>query len=384
MMALAVGLLLAALVVLIALFVRAGVDEESEEEAESVGRVREDAPMRPLLLGINYLLSDAPDAALKSFIEAARMHGDAVEIYMALGEMFRARGEYMRAVRIHQNLLARPDLNEEQRFAAAWALAVDFHRGGFLDRALRQYARVLEMRPDHLPALRASLRIREDAGEWDEALALLARIERLEDTPQALHRAYLLAQKAHDAQAAGDHEHARQLAEDALAEDAGCGLAHLVRMRLALADGDSEALVRALEDWAAQAPDTLAAGLAEAVQAEEAMRARVRDWLGARVRAKKAHEDWVLAWLEGEERKQAEADRRAWGFTPKTLHGWLRLLAATREGEDGDFARTWREGAPDWRCAACGVELREIRWRCPQCHAWGTMRPIEEEPCRPA
>ncbi len=374
------GLLLAAVVVLIALFVRAGGQDEEERPREEQDPA---ASMRPLLLGINYLLADAPDRALRSLIEAAHMHGDAAEIYMALGEMFRARGEYLRAVRIHQNLLARPDLDDEQRFAAAWALAQDFHKGGFLDRALRQYARVLEMRPDHAPAIEASLRIREDAGEWDEALALLARLERLQDGDASRHRAYLLAQKAREALERGDAEAARTLADEALAADAGCALARLVQLRMARAE-PPERIVALLEDWRRHAPETLAVALAElAESAPEATVAQVRAWLGARVAAGEAPEHWVLAWLEHEPRAQAARDAQDWGFRPRTLHGWLRWQAATRADADGEIARAWRAQAHEWRCAQCGVELREIRWRCPQCHAWGTMVPLEDG-CAPA
>lgn len=89
-----------ALVVLVALLLRP-VQKGSE------ARVEEDERISPLLRGINYLLSDEPDRALQEMVQVARLRSEAAEVYMALGEMFRSKGEIGRAVRIHQNLLAR-------------------------------------------------------------------------------------------------------------------------------------------------------------------------------------------------------------------------------------------------------------------------------------
>ncbi|RME80890.1 MAG: heat-shock protein, partial [Zetaproteobacteria bacterium] len=88
----------AAIVVLVAVFVR------PSEPAEDDSRPDPDAAIRPLVRGIHYLVAEDPDRALHELVEVARTHGaELAEVYLALGDLFRARGEYLRAVRIHQS-----------------------------------------------------------------------------------------------------------------------------------------------------------------------------------------------------------------------------------------------------------------------------------------
>ncbi len=112
-----------ALVVLVALMLRP-LQKEAEEKP------KEDARISPLLRGINFLLSDEPDRALQEMVQVARLRSEAADVYMALGEMFRSKGEIGRAVRIHQNLLARPDLPSGMYLQVHLALAQDFQTLG--------------------------------------------------------------------------------------------------------------------------------------------------------------------------------------------------------------------------------------------------------------
>jgi len=372
------GIVLVAIVVILALHAR-----PKEEKPPPKDKLDD---LRPLLRGINYLLTDQPDQALRTLIEVAHHHSELAEVYLALGEMFRARGEYMRAVRIHQSLLARPNLSAELQLQAAWALAKDYHAGGLLDRALRQYARVLELAPDHLPALEASLRIREDSSEWDEALKLLARIERLEGNRRPAHRAALLAQKALQALQQGQLLQAQSLADEALALDRSCGAAWLVHLRSALQRDDADQTCKVLHDWREHAQASWPAAVAEAAQRASS---QVRDGVFRWLRAHTPDEAAALFWIENEYRlggvRAAEEAAKALGMEqPQSLRSWIRLQAFVRSDRIGALARDWSKTLPNWRCKQCGVELREIRWRCPQCHQWNTMQPItEEDACAP-
>ena len=130
---------------------------------------QEDARIPPLLRGINYLLSDEPDRALRELVHVAKLQTETAEVYLALGDMFRNKGEFGRAVRIHQNLLARPDLPRPLHLQARLALAMDFQAGGLLGRAIQQFSQVLDEQPGHVQALEASLHIREQGREWEMA-----------------------------------------------------------------------------------------------------------------------------------------------------------------------------------------------------------------------
>ena len=85
--------------------------------------------------GLNFLLNEQPDKAIESFIEVVKVDPQTIDLHFALGSLFRRQGEIDRAIRMHQNLLDRPDLPADKRTAATFELAQDFHRAGLLDRA---------------------------------------------------------------------------------------------------------------------------------------------------------------------------------------------------------------------------------------------------------
>ena len=85
--------------------------------------------------GLNYLLNEQQDKAIDAFIEAVQRDPDTSELHFALGNLFRRRGEFERAVRVHQHLLARADLSNADRDRAQYDLALDFVKAGILDRA---------------------------------------------------------------------------------------------------------------------------------------------------------------------------------------------------------------------------------------------------------
>src|SRR6187397_386353 len=76
--------------------------------------------------GLNFLLNEQPDKAIEAFIEVVKVDPQTIELHFALGSLFRRRGEYDRAIRMHQNLLERADLGEEQRLQAQVELGQDY------------------------------------------------------------------------------------------------------------------------------------------------------------------------------------------------------------------------------------------------------------------
>src|SRR5450631_3796702 len=85
--------------------------------------------------GLNFLLNEQPDKAIEAFIEVVKVDPETIELHFALGSLVRRRGETERAIRMHQNLLERGDLGQEQRLAAMFELGQDYLKAGLLDRA---------------------------------------------------------------------------------------------------------------------------------------------------------------------------------------------------------------------------------------------------------
>jgi len=363
----------ASLLVLIALVL---IPRRDESDGQALA---EDERITPLLRGINYLLSDEPDRALQEMVQVARLRSEAAEVYMALGEMFRAKGEYGRAVRIHQNLLARPDLPANMRVLSMYALARDFHAGGLLDRALQHYRKVLDLQSDHVDALEASLRIREQSSEWMLAEELLSRLEQVCRTSYGSHRAYLFAELAGQSLKGSHKEEAVQYAQRALALDASCAPARMVLVRLALQKSESAAANEAAKDLYASNPEHFSLLLSDLVAHEKYYRSSGKAML-MQLWQQHPDEEMALAWIEVvAERNQQQACALAaeLDYKPSGLRSVLRLQAATGDTLEAKFAREWRMTVKNYVCEQCGVEVKVVRWQCPQCHTWGSMHPIK-------
>src|SRR4051795_3760455 len=83
--------------------------------------------------GLNFLLNEQQDKAIDAFIDAVQNDPDTAELHFALGNLFRRRGEFERAVRVHQHLLNRADLNSAERDRAQHELAQDYMKAGLFD-----------------------------------------------------------------------------------------------------------------------------------------------------------------------------------------------------------------------------------------------------------
>ncbi len=361
----------AALVTLVALllFPQQDVDEDDAR--------REDERISPLLRGINYLLSDQPDRALQEMVQVARLRSEAADVYMALGEMFRARGEYGRAVRIHQNLLARPDLPDDMKLEAHYALAVDFQTGGLLDRALKQYSKLLELKPDHVPALKASLRIREQSSEWLEAEALLSRLEQVQNTSYRAHRAYLFAQMAEKCLQEGAIEDAGHYAARATELEPSCAPACFVLFELALRGGQWQQAGEILRSLAEHNREHFPLILPYMMKYEDYYQQEGRRLL-LDIWQRSHDEELALSWMEhvgASDRDAARALQKELAFEPANLRARLRIEAVFEDEQRPLFARAWRRQVNNYICEQCGVGVKTLRWQCPQCHAWGSMHP---------
>ena len=120
--------------------------------------------------GINYLLNEQPDKAIEAFIKVLEVDSETVETHLALGNLYRRRGEVDRAIRIHQNLIARPNLESEQRSEALLELGHDYLSAGLLDRAENLLQELADSGDYRVQALRQLIDIYEQEKDWDKAI----------------------------------------------------------------------------------------------------------------------------------------------------------------------------------------------------------------------
>ena len=129
------------------------------------------------LKGLNFLLNEQPDKAIEIFIQLLEVNTDTVETHLALGSLFRRRGEVDRAIRIHQNLIARPTLNQEQRAQALYDLGQDYMRAGLFDRAETLFSELIDSGPHTESALRQLIDIYQQEKDWAKAIETARRVE---------------------------------------------------------------------------------------------------------------------------------------------------------------------------------------------------------------
>jgi lipopolysaccharide biosynthesis regulator YciM len=175
----------------------------------------DDALRRALLLVVEREL----DAAQEILAAVVRRDSDEIDAYLALARVYRLRGEIGRAIRIHQNLLLRRDLDEDQHSLALAGLAGDFRQGGFLRRSIAAYEELLDRSPDHRAALRALVRLLADARDFPRALQLERRLARLEGRNLRSARAPLQVEMAEALRAEGRQDEARRTLRKALRGD---------------------------------------------------------------------------------------------------------------------------------------------------------------------
>ena len=225
--------------------------------------------------GLNYLLNEQPDKAIQVFLELAEVNQDTVETHMALGSLFRRRGEVDRAIRFHQNIIAKPGLEPEQRTQALLELGEDYMRAGLLDRAERLFAELIETDAHTPSALRSLLEIYQQEKDWEKALEQAQRLEQVSGEHMGGVMAQFCCEMAEAALADNDRERARRHLRQARRHDPRCIRARFVLAELSAQEGDYKA---ALELYYS-ARELKAAGLRSQKPGwtEEIIQGKVRD-----------------------------------------------------------------------------------------------------------
>src|SRR5215213_3486459 len=154
--------------------------------------------------GLNFLLNEQQDQAIDAFIEAVQNDPDTSELHFALGNLFRRRGEYERAVRVHEHLLGRADLTKQERDQAQHGLAQDYMKAGLFDRAEEAY-RALAGTSFDTEARLALLDLHERSRDWRAAVAVAEHLEKSGSGSFASRIAHYHCELALEADAAGRH-----------------------------------------------------------------------------------------------------------------------------------------------------------------------------------
>ena len=348
--------------------------------------------------GLNFLLNEQQDQAIDAFIEAVQNDPDTQELHFALGNLFRRRGEYQRAVRVHEHLLSRGDLSRADRERAQHALAQDFLRAGLLDRAEAALQK-LEGTPYQNEARLALLAIYERSREWVQAAEVARKLDTTDELASYGTRlAHHLCEQAAERVARGDADAAAQLLAQAIATAPKAPRPAIDMAALQLRQGEPARafdLLIALADTAPLALPLYAALLQQAAVATrrtgEAIALLQRRYAAApSIDVLEALIALGAAPPGATPGDDATASPRDGYITHLEHHPSLvaasRWLAAERFEHEAfhlPVQRALDQAARPlmrYRCAACGFEANQYFWHCPGCQAWDSYPPrrIEE------
>jgi len=198
-----------------------------------------EAQSKVFLNATQYLISGNRDLAIKEFLNAVDINRETVETYFALGGLFRSNGEIEKAISIHRSLIARENISEFHRLRALKELALDFDKGGFVDKALETYKDVLKINRDQPDVIQSVCRIYEDIGNWENAYNYRIMLSKVSHENQAETIAHILVQKAEGSFEKGNFKKCLEDLEDAF-RFAPSVSARILRLKLYLHSGDLE------------------------------------------------------------------------------------------------------------------------------------------------
>ncbi len=341
--------------------------------------------------GLNFLLNEQQDQAIDAFIEAVQNDPDTSDLHFALGNLFRRRGEYERAVRVHQHLLSRGDLGQDERHRAQHALALDYLKAGLLDRA-EEALLALEGTRFEAEARLALLANYERSRDWPGAARVAHLLEGSEQGSFAVRRAHYLCEQAAEQMTSGGSAQAQTLLLEAIATAPEAARARMALAELQTGADESkhawDTLCQALAQCPAAAP-LIAPALAQAAVAADRVPqtlALLEDYYAATPALDVL--DAIVTLQSLDPARHASARERYALHLEKepslvAATKWIAGEVLSKEQFHPHVQRALDHAVKPlsrYRCMACGFEATRYFWQCPGCQAWDSYptRRIEE------
>ncbi len=345
------------------------------------------------LKGLNYLLNEQPDKALEVFIDLVDVDTETVETHLVLGNMFRRRGEVDRAIRIHQNLIARPTLEAVDKSTALLELAKDYLKAGLLDRAESLLKDVIDIGIQTDEAYPLLLGLYEQEKEWELAIQTTKKLEKVMGKKLnhiTAHYYCELSEVALDKADDDPQKIAKQLAKKALSSDKNCARASVLLGHIAMHEENYKSAIKFYIAVAKQKPEYLPEVFMDLRKAfieqndyegfKQFLRNIKDSSLGGLTLSNllenldedDAEKKLILDWLlEKSELSLLEVN----GFlkSKTSEHESVSELGLAKIQES---VEQFISNRSTHQCKQCGFHGKLLYWQCPSCHNWGTVVPI--------
>ncbi|HXH32357.1 MAG TPA: hypothetical protein VNJ01_16270 [Bacteriovoracaceae bacterium] len=355
-----------------------------------------EAQSRIFLNATQYLISGNKDLAIKEFLNAVDLNRETIDTYFALGGLFRSNGEIEKAISIHRSLIARESISESTRLQALKELALDFDKGGFIDKAIETYKDVLKINRDQQDVITNLCRIYEDIEDWDQAYNYRIMLSKVGHQNQSETISHILVQKAKALFESGQFKACAEELEDAF-RFAPSVSAKILRLRLFIVMGNMESANGLLLELLKEHPMyatfifvSLENFNPKFPQKEEyqGRLQKLKDYfLGLKDLDLMSSPSVVLSKIRLLKDLQKTGD--AFSLLDEWMKGhghsdvlkveYIKILIEVGKVDEAlhhtkALLNTLHSSLTRHYCSQCGYNSDDIFWRCPQCHNWETIQ----------
>lgn len=346
--------------------------------------------------GLNYFLNDQEDAAIDTFIHALDVSTETLETHLALGNLLRKRGEVSRAIKVHQNLLARPGLPVDRSQQVQLELAKDFVKSGLMDRAEVLLQELVTGANTSIKGqcLKYLIKIYRDEKEWLKGINAINQLsgKRFAKLPEQwrLIQSQFYCELAQEALARSDYLVCRRQLKLAIGADKNSVRANLILAELEQQLGHYKEAIRTLQQIPFQDPAYLPEMLPHMVDCYR-MSGNLRGLRKALEQLLESHSHPAvvleIADLIACDQGQSAAiefmadkinDAPSVRVAEKMLSIQSQADSASPALQLAETAvRSLQQGRAKYRCNQCGFGGRQLHWLCPSCKSWGSVKPTE-------
>lgn len=341
--------------------------------------------------GLNLLLNEKQDEAMELLLKTLDVNRDTFDTYLVMGTLYRRRGEVERSIRIHQDLLARPNLSKIQQATVRLELARDYLKAGLLDRSERLLRELAdESGPNQVTALEFLLSINEMENDWKAAVQTADKLA-AKGRQVTVNRAHYHCEQALCYMQVGDLVEARRELRDALAVDRHCVRASLLQAELETQAGNEKeaikSLRRVLEQDADYIPETLTL-----LRQNYEKSGQLNELVKFLFTCLEQHPAISIVIVLSDLVRQLQGEREGAYVLSEylkkrpTVRGLDRLIQYHMDNTEGParenlgllqaFTQRLIEDKPVYRCGKCGFHGKSLHWQCPTCKTWGSIKPI--------
>ena len=341
--------------------------------------------------GLNFVLNEQPDKAIEVFIRMTEVDSETVETHLALGNLFRRRGEVDRAIRVHQNLIARPTLNQDQRAHALLELGMDYMRSGLLDRAEKLFLELVNLDLYLNEAYSHLLEIYQQEKDWENAISVAKKNEIISGENFSPIIAQFYCEIAENDLNIGKINNAKEKIDDAISFNSKCVRASILEARIFQLKGKIDYAIKSYKRLELQDSTYITEAISPLYDCYKE-KGNINEFIKYLRELVKKYSNIDTLLTLTELIAEYESEDVAINFifqelrNRPTVQGVDKLVEYTLNKSEGvtyeylsaikQLTTKLIEKKPTYKCSNCGFDAKMLHWQCPGCKHWESIQPI--------